>query len=84
MLIVENLPPSCTPDHLHNLFAPFGTVNWSRLILDTNDQAWAYGYVEMASEAEATKAMQGLDGTTVLQQAIRVAFSSDLIQRRAH
>ena len=84
MLIVENLHPSCTPGSLLELFTPFGKVLWSRLILDTNDHASAFGYVEMASQAEADKAVEALDGITVLKRAIRVAFSSDLIQRRAH
>jgi RNA recognition motif-containing protein len=84
MLIVNNLHPSSTPHSLVELFRPFGKVLWSRLILDMNGHASALAYVEMALLADATKAVEALDGTLVLEQLIRVAFTSDIMQRRAH
>jgi RNA recognition motif-containing protein len=84
MLIVENLHPSSTSTGLLDLFTPFGKVLWSRLILDRNGHAEAFGYVQMASEADAAKAVEGLDGTMVWEHILRVACTSDLIQRRAH
>ncbi len=84
MLIVTNLHPATTPHSLLDLFTPFGNVLWSRLILDMNGHASAFAYVEMASPADAATAVEGLDGTMVLEQRIRVAFTSDIMQRRAH
>ena len=80
MLIVKNLHPSSTPQSLVQLFTPFGKVLWSRLILDLNGHLSAFAYVQMASLADATKAVQDLDGTMVLEQCIHVAFTSDLVQ----
>ena len=84
MLVVDNLHPSFTASHLRDLFAPFGKIVWSRLVVDTNDQTRAFGYVELASETEADHAVQALDGTRVLKQLVRVMRSTDSIQRRMH
>jgi RNA recognition motif-containing protein len=81
MLIVENLHPTCTAGALLNLFTPFGKVLWSRLVLDRNGHASAFGYVEMACPADACNAVEGLDGSMVLDQVIRVAFTSSIIHR---
>ena len=84
MLIVENLHPSSTSNGFLDLFAPFAKVLLSRLILDRNGHAEAFGYVEMASQADAAKAVAGLvvrgSGTTSFGWFLRRTS----IQRRAH
>lgn len=84
MLAVDNLHPSCTATDLRELFSPFGQVLWSRLIVDTNAYAFAYGYIEMASSNDAETAAEALDGTMVLEHLIHVSISSDHIEKKSH
>ena len=75
MLLIEGLHLSCSMHGLQQLFAPFGTVLWSRLIVDTNGHSYSFGYVQMSTYNESLAAVAGLNGTTVLEKIIHVVSS---------
>ncbi|MEP7153423.1 MAG: RNA-binding protein [Nitrospira sp.] len=76
MLFIEGLHISCSVEGLKQLFAPFGTVLWSRLIVDTNGHSFCFGYAQMSTHAESLAAIAGLNGTTVLEKILRVISST--------
>lgn len=63
-IYVGGLPYSATELDLENLFASQGTVSSATVITDKyTGQAKGFGFVEMASDAEATNAINALNGT---------------------
>jgi RNA recognition motif-containing protein len=76
MLFIEGLDASCSVGGLKELFVPFGTVLWFRLITDTNGHSFCVGYTQMSTHAESLAAIAGLNGTTVLGKILRVILSS--------
>jgi RNA recognition motif-containing protein len=76
MLFIEGLHLTCSAEGLKQLLAPFGTVLWSRLIVDTNGHSFCFGYAQMSTRAELLAAIAGLNGTTVLSKIIRVIPST--------
>ncbi len=63
-LYVGNLPDSATEQDLLDKFAAFGTVKSVKLITDRDtDRIRSFGFIEMASEAEAHGAIDSLNGT---------------------
>ncbi len=62
-LYVGSLPYSTTDDELKELFAPFGTVESARVISDKfSGRSKGFGFVEMATEEDAQKAIEGVNG----------------------
>jgi RNA recognition motif-containing protein len=61
-LIVDGLSLSMRSEDLKELFMPFGTVVWARVVRDRFEQSLMYGYVVMETEAQAAKAIEGLHG----------------------
>ncbi len=63
-LYVGNLPDSATEQDLSDKFAAFGTVKSVKLITDRDTgRTRGFGFIEMASEAEAHAAIDSLNGT---------------------
>ena len=61
---VGGLPYSVTEGRLEEIFAPHGTVASARVIADKfTGQSRGFGFVEMASGAEAQSAIDALNGT---------------------
>ncbi|MCK4304469.1 MAG: RNA-binding protein [Candidatus Eisenbacteria sp.] len=61
-LYVGNLPFQVTEDDLRELFAPYGEVVSAKVIMDREtNRPRGFGFVEMAQEAEAQKAIESLD-----------------------
>ena len=62
-LYVGNLPFKCTETDLTEIFAPYGTVGRATVVTDRETgRSRGFGFVEMSSDAEATAAIQALDG----------------------
>ena len=63
-LYVGNLPDSATEQDLSDKFVAFGTVLSVRLITDRDTgRIRGFGFIEMASEAEAHAAIDSLNDT---------------------
>jgi cold-inducible RNA-binding protein len=72
-LYVGNLPYSATEDSLREAFGASGTVDSVTLITDRDTgHSKGFGFVEMASDSEAQRAMQALNGTTLDGRQIKV------------
>jgi RNA recognition motif-containing protein len=63
-IYVGGLPYSATEQQLTELFAQHGTVASARIITDKfTGQSRGFGFVEMATEDEAKKAIEALNAT---------------------
>lgn len=63
-LYVGNLPYSVTEQDLSVKFAACGTVESAKLITDRDTgRSKGFGFIEMASDAEAQAAIDSLNGT---------------------
>ncbi len=63
-LYVGNLPFSATEQGISDKFAACGTVESAKLITDRDTgRTRGFGFIEMASEAEAQAAIDSLNGT---------------------
>ena len=62
-LYVGNLAYGVTDSDLQTMFAPFGTVQSAQVIMDRDtNRSKGFGFVEMGSAAEATAAINALNG----------------------
>jgi RNA recognition motif-containing protein len=76
-LYVGNLPFTATEEGVRALFAPHGTVEKVSLITDRDTgQARGFGFVEM-SNADASRAMQALNGRDFEGRALKVNEAQD-------
>jgi RNA recognition motif-containing protein len=72
-LYVGNLSFSTNDDHLRDLFASLGEVVSATVVTDRETgRARGFGFVEMASETDAQKAVEALDGRDFMGRTIRV------------
>lgn len=61
---VGGLPYSTTDQQLQDLFAQYGVVASARIITDKfTGQSRGFGFVEMATDGDAQKAITALNGT---------------------
>ncbi len=76
-LYVGNLPFTATDDTVRSLFAKHGTVEKVSLITDRDSgRPRGFGFVEM-SNADASRAMQALNGTEMEGRALKVNEAQD-------
>jgi RNA recognition motif-containing protein len=76
-LYVGNLPFSITEDAIRNLFTPHGAVEKISLISDRETgRPRGFGFVEM-SNADASRAMQALNGKEVDGRALKINEAQD-------
>lgn len=72
-LYVGNLPYSASQQTLQDAFSEFGTVDSVNVITDRDTgQSKGFGFVEMSTDAEAQKAIQGLNSTSLDGRQIKV------------
>src|SRR5206468_2131389 len=72
-LYVGNLSYSATSDDLQELFEPFGTVVSAEVLADRETgRSRGFGFVEMASDADAEAAIAALDGQEHLGRRLNV------------
>jgi RNA recognition motif-containing protein len=73
-LYVGNLSYNITEDGLRDVFTPLGEVVSVKIITDAaTGRSKGFGFVEMANDDEADKAITSLNGTTVMERAINVS-----------
>ena len=76
-LYVGNLPFTATDEAVHTLFSKHGTVEKVALISDRDTgRPRGFGFVEMSS-ADASRAMQALNGTDFDGRALKVNEAQD-------
>lgn len=76
-LYVGNLPFSATDEGVRALFAPHGTVEKVSLITDRDTgRPRGFAFVEM-SNADASRAMQALNGVDFDGRALRINEAED-------
>ncbi len=72
-LYVSNLPFSATEQDLSDKFAACGTVKSVKLITDRDSgRIKGFGFIEMASDAEAQAAIDSLNGTDYKGRTMKV------------
>src|SRR2546421_5366115 len=72
-LYVGNLAWAVTDQDLQDLFAEAGTVESSQVIVDREtNRSRGFGFVEMANDEEAEKAITKFNGKDLKGRAIRV------------
>ncbi len=81
-LYVGNLPDSATEQDLADKFAACGTVKSVKLITDHDTgRSRGFGFIEMASDAEAQAAIDGLNGTDYYGRPMKVNEARTLQNR---
>ncbi len=77
-LYVGNLSYGVNDQDLSTLFAQAGACESATVIMDRNTgQSRGFGFVEMASSAEAQKAIQQFDGQELKGRAIKVSQAQE-------
>jgi RNA recognition motif-containing protein len=72
-IYVSNLSFAVQDDDLRGFFEEYGEVSSAKVIMDKfTNRSRGFGFVEMADNAAAQKAIKELDGATVDGRAIRV------------
>lgn len=62
-LYVGNLPYTFSDDDMQRTFSEFGSVNSAKVVMDRDSgRSKGFGFVEMATAAEATAAINALHG----------------------
>jgi RNA recognition motif-containing protein len=73
-LFIGNLSVEVTQDDLHEAFAAYGPVNSTDIVMDrSNGRPRGFGFIEMPWQAHAVAAIQGLNGTDLKGQSIKVS-----------
>ena len=72
-IYVGNLNYNLSEDDLEKVFSAYGEVASVKIIRDKyTDQSKGFGFIEMASDADAQKAIDELNGTEVKGRELRV------------
>ncbi len=72
-LYIGNISFNATEDSLKELFLTIGEVESVKIITDAyTGQSRGFGFVEMAKEEDARKAMENLNGTSFMERTIIV------------
>ena len=65
-IYVGNLPYAVDRDGLKELFAPFGEVLSTRIVIDRDtNRSKGFGFVEMPNEEQARQAVEAMNGQEV-------------------
>ena len=82
-LYVGNLPFGASEEDLKKFFSEAGTVQSVKIIIDAySGRPKGFGFVEMASEEDAQKAISLLNGKTMMERALIVS-EADHRKKRA-
>jgi RNA recognition motif-containing protein len=81
-IYVGNLGFSVNNEALSEKFAQFGTVSSAKVIIDRDtNRSKGFGFVEMSSSAEATKAINSLNGTDFDGRQMNVSEAKPMEKR---
>jgi len=84
-IYVGNLSHEVTEEDLQLAFEPFGQVETATIIQDKHSgQSKGFGFVEMASKAEAKSAIDGLNGKELKGKALNVNEARPRTERRGY
>ncbi len=73
-LYVGNLPFSASEEDLKKFFSEAGGVQSVKIVIDAySGRPRGFGFVEMASEEDAQKAISLLNGKTMMERALIVS-----------
>ncbi len=68
-----NLNYNISEEELEQVFSKYGEVSYVKIIRDKyTDQSKGFGFIEMANDEEAQKAIDELNGTDVKGRELRV------------
>jgi RNA recognition motif-containing protein len=82
-LYVGNLPFSIEEEKLSEVFAAYGTVESTKIIIDRETgRSKGFGFVEMSSDDEAQQAIENLDGSDCDGRSMRVNEARPMEPRR--
>lgn len=82
-LFVGNLPYSISEDEVKSFFSEAGTVESVKIITDQySGRSKGFGFVEMASDAEADKAVEMLNGKELQERALIVNEARPMTERK--
>lgn len=72
-IYVGNMPYSVTSDALSDMFSEYGDVDEATVIKDRDSgRSKGFGFVDMPSDADANRAIKGLNGTQLDNRALVV------------
>ncbi len=82
-LYVGNLPYNTSDEDLRDLFASYGEVTSSNIIIDRmTNRSKGFGFVEMSNDTDAQKAIDELNNTNFNGRNIRVNEALERKPRR--
>ncbi len=72
-IYVGNLPNDATDDDLRKAFEAFGQVSTASIIKDKfSGESRGFGFVEMPDKTQAQAAIEGLNGSSLKNRALKV------------
>lgn len=81
-IYVSNLLSYFKDEDLHGLFAPYGNVVSSKVIMDRyTGTSRGFGFVEMSTAGEGQEAIKELDGKVIDGRAIGVSVAKERSER---
>lgn len=81
-LYVGNLSYNISEEDLKAVFTPVGEVQSCKIITDAaTGRSKGFGFVEMANDEDADKAIATLNGTTVMDRALNVSEARPQTER---
>ncbi len=81
-IYVGNLSYNLQEANLEDAFAAFGTVQSAKIIVDRDtNRSKGFGFIEMATSAEAASAIEGLNATELDGRQLNVSEAKPMARR---
>jgi RNA recognition motif-containing protein len=73
-MYVGNIPYNATEEDLRNLFSEYGEIESLKIIQDRDTgRSKGFGFIEMAEESSARKAIEELNGKDFMEKTLKVS-----------